>query len=58
MQEVTPEELPVEAKVLTEEQKKELEELQLFKNKEGSVSIEVQTAYAHITKATELVSKC
>ncbi|XP_012697979.2 pseudouridylate synthase 7 homolog isoform X2 [Clupea harengus] len=40
-EEVTPEELPVEAKVLTEEQKKELEELQLFKNKEGSVSIEV-----------------
>lgn len=34
-------ELPQEADVLTEEQKKQLEELQLFRNKEGSVSIEV-----------------
>ncbi|KAL4625058.1 pseudouridylate synthase 7-like [Arapaima gigas] len=32
---------PVEVQVLTEEQKKQLEELQLFKNKEGNVAIEV-----------------
>lgn len=32
--------LPEESDVLTEEQKKELGELQLFRNKEGSVSIE------------------
>lgn len=30
-----------ECEVLTDEQKKQLEELQLFKNKEGNVSIEV-----------------
>ncbi|XP_029698081.1 pseudouridylate synthase 7 homolog isoform X1 [Takifugu rubripes] len=34
-------ELPQDADVLTEEQKKQLEELQLFRNKEGSVSIQV-----------------
>lgn len=31
----------MEAQVLTEEQKRQLEELQLFKNKEGNVTIEV-----------------
>ncbi|XP_076128247.1 pseudouridylate synthase 7 homolog isoform X3 [Alosa pseudoharengus] len=40
-QEAPPEEPAAEAEVLTEEQKKQLEELQLFKNKEGNVSIEV-----------------
>ncbi|XP_017293309.1 pseudouridylate synthase 7 homolog isoform X1 [Kryptolebias marmoratus] len=35
------EELPKESEVLTEEQKKQLSELQLFSNKEGSVFIEV-----------------
>lgn len=30
--------------MLTEEQKKQLEELQLFRNKEGSVSIEVSSS--------------
>ncbi|XP_062403560.1 pseudouridylate synthase 7 homolog isoform X2 [Sardina pilchardus] len=40
-EEVQPEEPPAEADVLTEEQKKQLEELQLFKNKEDNVSIEV-----------------
>ncbi|TWW75826.1 pseudouridylate synthase 7 homolog isoform X2 [Takifugu flavidus] len=34
-------ELPQDTDVLTEEQKKQLEELQLFRNKEGSVSIQV-----------------
>lgn len=34
-------ELPQEADVLTEEQKKQLEDLQLYRNKEASVSIEV-----------------
>lgn len=33
--------LPQETDVLTEEQKKQLGELQFFRNKEGSVSIEV-----------------
>ncbi len=33
--------LQQESDVLTEEQKKQLGELQLFKNKEGNVSIEV-----------------
>lgn len=33
--------MPQESDVLTEEQKKQLGELQLFKNKESSVSIEV-----------------
>uniref|UniRef100_A0A671YUT4 Pseudouridine synthase 7 n=1 Tax=Sparus aurata TaxID=8175 RepID=A0A671YUT4_SPAAU len=36
-----PAELPEETEVLTEEQKKQLGELQLFRNKEGNVSIEV-----------------
>ncbi|CAL8260953.1 unnamed protein product [Merluccius merluccius] len=36
-----PEQPPEDLDVLTEEQKKELGELQLFKNKEGNVSIEV-----------------
>jgi len=36
-----PEEPAPEAQALTEDQKKQLEELQLFKNKEGNVSIEV-----------------
>ena len=36
-----PEPAPEDPDVLTEEQKKELGELQLFKNKEGDVSIEV-----------------
>ncbi|XP_041966807.1 pseudouridylate synthase 7 homolog isoform X2 [Alosa sapidissima] len=40
-EEAPPEEPAAEAEVLTEEQKKQLEELQLFKNKEGNVSIEV-----------------
>lgn len=31
------------SEVFTEEQKHELEQLQLFKNKEGNVSIEVNT---------------
>lgn len=31
--------------MLTEEQKQQLEELQLFKNKEGNVTIEVQTTW-------------
>uniref|UniRef100_A0A1A7X294 Pseudouridylate synthase 7 homolog n=1 Tax=Iconisemion striatum TaxID=60296 RepID=A0A1A7X294_9TELE len=35
------EQLPEESDVLTEEQKKQLGELQLFKNKEGNVTIEV-----------------
>uniref|UniRef100_A0A1A8PH03 Pseudouridylate synthase 7 homolog n=1 Tax=Nothobranchius pienaari TaxID=704102 RepID=A0A1A8PH03_9TELE len=35
------EQLPKESDVLTEEQKKQLGELQLFKNKEGNVAIEV-----------------
>lgn len=30
--------------MLTEEQKKQLEELQLFRNKEGNVSIEVSSS--------------
>lgn len=34
-------EVPQEADVLTEEQKKQLEDLQLYRNKEGSVSIQV-----------------
>lgn len=33
---------PVECQVLTEEQKQQLSDLQLFKNKEGNVSIEVE----------------
>lgn len=36
------EELTKESDVLTEEQKQQLGELQLFSNKEGSVSIEVR----------------
>lgn len=35
------EQQPAESEILTEEQKKQLEELQLFKNKEGNVFIEV-----------------
>lgn len=35
------EQQPKESDVLTEEQKQQLGELQLFKNKEGNVSIEV-----------------
>uniref|UniRef100_A0A8C1S288 Pseudouridine synthase 7 n=1 Tax=Cyprinus carpio TaxID=7962 RepID=A0A8C1S288_CYPCA len=37
-----PAEAEVRSQTLTEEQKQQLDELQLFKNKEGSVSIEVQ----------------
>lgn len=37
--------LPEESEVLTEEQKKELGELQLFRNKEGSVSIEASLRF-------------
>ncbi|KAJ3596037.1 hypothetical protein NHX12_002446 [Muraenolepis orangiensis] len=40
-EEPEPEQPPEDLEILTEEQKKELEELQLFKNKEGDVSIEV-----------------
>ncbi|KAG7455787.1 hypothetical protein MATL_G00244800 [Megalops atlanticus] len=40
-QEEPPPAQPEEAQVLTEEQKQQLEELQLFKNKEGNVAIEV-----------------
>jgi len=36
-----PERPPEDVDILSEEQKKELGELQLFKNKEGNVSIEV-----------------
>ncbi|XP_030630385.1 pseudouridylate synthase 7 homolog isoform X2 [Chanos chanos] len=41
VQEVPPASEPVESQILTEEQKKQLEELQLFNNKEDSVAIEV-----------------
>lgn len=39
---------PNELDVLTEEQKKQLGELQLFKNKEGDVSIEVSLQFLHL----------
>ncbi|XP_067292574.1 pseudouridylate synthase 7 homolog isoform X1 [Pseudorasbora parva] len=41
-EEASPELDPAEAQTLTEEQKQQLTELQLFKNKEGNVAIEVQ----------------
>lgn len=41
------EEQPEELDVLTEEQKKQLGELQLFKNKEDNLSIEVSLRLPH-----------
>lgn len=43
-QEISPELSPAECQSLTEEQKQQLAELQLFKNKEGNVAIEVREA--------------
>lgn len=44
LQEIPPELSSAECQSLTEEQKQQLAELQLFKNKEGNVAIEVREA--------------